>query len=103
MSQPTDSPSGPGNSTPPEIVPPTSGKPSPGLGPMTMRGVIQEGVERGCILLAAENGQLYLLLSGDRSLMTAERRVEVSGSVKTGIVTTCQQGTPFAVTSIRAI
>ena len=39
----------------------------------------------------------YLLLGGPRDVLTAGARVTVTGRVETGMMTTCQQGTPFVV------
>jgi hypothetical protein len=104
---PSASPSGPV---------PTSGAPTPSpsstLRPtggataaadeVTLTGELQEGVEAGCTLLRTSNG-LYLLLGGDRSKMqgSTSSRVTVIGKPATGVMTTCQQGTPFQVREMR--
>jgi hypothetical protein len=72
-------------------------------GEITLQGVVQDGVEAGCHLLRVDGGGLYLLLGGDVSTVRPGGRVEVVGVPKPLLVTTCQQGTPLQVTSIRAI
>ena len=72
-------------------------------GEITLRGVIQDGVEPGCHLIRVDGGGLYLLLGGDVSTVGPGGRVEVVGVPKPLLATTCQQGTPLQVTSIRAI
>ena len=69
---------------------------------VTLTGVLQEGVEAGCTLLRTGDG-LYLLLGGDRSKMqgSTSSRVTVVGKPATGVMTTCQQGTPFQVREMR--
>lgn len=74
-----------------------------GPGTMTIRGVIEEGVEAGCLILKADDGKSYLLLGGDRALITSGGRLEAVGEPQPDIMTTCQQGTPFSVTQLRRI
>jgi hypothetical protein len=64
-----------------------------------LRGTLSDGVEPGCVLLTAADG-LYLLVGGDRSMLTAGGTVVVTGIVRPHLVTTCQQGTPFQVQTI---
>ena len=66
---------------------------------MTLTGQIVEGVEAGCRLLDD-----YLLLPGPgvsrdeiRAGLTVTVRV---GKAQPGMMTTCQQGTPFIVTEV---
>ncbi|HEX6871704.1 MAG TPA: hypothetical protein VF163_11455 [Micromonosporaceae bacterium] len=61
------------------------------------------GVEVGCVLLKADSGTLYLLLGGDRDMMGHGGRLEVSGTVDPGAMTTCQQGTPLLVRQVRKL
>ena len=101
------SPSGSGSSTPTPSAPPSStpkptGGASAAADEVTLTGVLQEGVEAGCTLLRTSDG-LYLLLGGDRSKMqgNTSSRVTVVGKPATGVMTTCQQGTPFQVREMR--
>ncbi len=73
-----------------------TGKPAPNL---TITGTPTEGVENGCIVMES-NGTLYLLLGGERSALMSGRPVKVKGSPNPGLMTTCQQGTPFEVTEV---
>jgi hypothetical protein len=76
----------------------TSGPTGPGgdagksSGPMTLTGTITAGVEPNCLLLDG-----YLLLGGPREQLRGGARVTVTGRVQPGLMTTCQQGTPFVV------
>ena len=55
------------------------------------------------MLLNADDGQAYLLIGGDRQLIRSGARLEVTGQVQPGLMTTCQQGTPFTVATVRKI
>jgi hypothetical protein len=87
---------------PPSPKKPDDGQPSKASGDLTLTGDLQEGVEGGCVLLKASD-KLYLLLGGDRTKMQGSRatHVVVTGKVAAGMMTTCQQGTPFQVTEMR--
>ena len=74
-----------------------SGKSSPGI---TITGTPTEGVENGCIVMQS-GATLYLLLGGDRSVLMSGRPVVVRGTPDPGLMTTCQQGTPFRVTEVK--
>ncbi|GIJ28631.1 hypothetical protein Vqi01_37930 [Micromonospora qiuiae] len=93
--------------TPADPVDPTAplGRPGkrPGGPPMptatseqTLTGRIEAGVEPGCLLLDG-----YLLLGGPREVLTAGATVTVTGRPAPGMLTTCQQGTPFQVASAK--
>jgi hypothetical protein len=83
---------------------PTTGVTPPGTSlspPVTvLRGRVQEGMEAGCLVLSTGQGQ-FLLLGGDEGVLRAGAEVVVEGSARPGQATTCQQGTPFAVTEAR--
>jgi hypothetical protein len=81
----------------------SSSSSSPAGKPATVRGTVEAGVEAGCLILNGEDGMAYLLLGGDRGLLLSGVRLEVAGSVERGLLTTCQQGTPLKVTSVRRI
>lgn len=82
---------------------PTASRTKGTVSQMTLRGQVQEGVEAGCMILNADGGEVYLLLGGDRQIISAGGRVEVVGEPQPGLMTTCQQGTPFLVTHVRKI
>lgn len=66
----------------------------------TLTGSITAGVEPDCLLLDD-----HLLIIQDPELKSAAKvgaTVTVTGRVEPGMMTTCQQGTPFVVTALRA-
>jgi hypothetical protein len=77
-----------------------SGKPPPGAaGAETISGTVAAGVEPGCLLLADK-----LLIIEDQALRAQAKvgaEVTVTGRADPAMMTTCQQGTPFVVTSLR--
>lgn len=101
-------PAGPGSSFFPTATPTSTGAtagatPTAGTASVTVRGPVEQGVEPGCVLLKAEDGQAYLLVGGDRAVIGAGGRLEVIGQPKPDLMTTCQQGTPFQVEQVRRI
>lgn len=67
----------------------------------TLTGVLTAGVEAGCLLLE-DGSRSWLLLGPDVAGARPGARVVVVGTPSPGTVTTCQQGTPFVVTGLRA-
>lgn len=67
---------------------------------VTVTGVVRTGVEAGCLVLDADTED-YLLLGGDRALLRPGLTVQVRGTPKPGIPTTCQQGVPLEVHEVR--
>jgi hypothetical protein len=67
----------------------------------SISGEVVEGVEAGCLLLQT-SGTLYLLVGGDRAALQVGKRVTVVGTPQPGLMSTCQQGTPFQVVSVRS-
>ena len=65
---------------------------------VTIDGVIEAGVEPGCKVLTAGNTK-YLILGGGDVPMGVPVRVE--GTLQPGVLSTCQQGTPLRVTSVK--
>ncbi|WP_434742894.1 hypothetical protein [Micromonospora sp. SH-82] len=72
------------------------GSAAPKPGTTTLTGRVGAGVEPGCLLLDG-----YLLVGGDTSVLRPGARVTVTGKVEEGLMTTCQQGTPFVVSTAR--
>ncbi|MER7167480.1 hypothetical protein ABT336_15600 [Micromonospora sp. NPDC000207] len=70
------------------------GSAAPKPGTTTLTGRVGAGVEPGCLLLDG-----YLLVGGDTSVLRPGARVTVTGKVEEGLMTTCQQGTPFVVST----
>ncbi|MGW0216228.1 hypothetical protein ACWDXH_17745 [Micromonospora chokoriensis] len=90
----TVDPTPPASSKTPKAPKPGGPSTPPGVGATTLSGTVQGGVEPGCVLLDG-----YLLLGGPRDVLTPGARVEVTGRVEPGMMTTCQQGTPFVVSA----
>ena len=79
-----------------------SGRPS-APGGQTITGTVTAGVEPNCTLLSG-GGTDYLLIFEDPALRDQVKMGEqatVVGRAEKGQMTTCQQGTPFIVTSVR--
>ncbi|AEV82283.1 hypothetical protein ACWT_1265 [Actinoplanes sp. SE50] len=79
---------------------PSSPAPVPGntAAGTTISGTVAVGTEPGCLLL-----QNHLLIISDpeqRKQLTEGSRVRVTGVPQPGLMTTCQQGEPFAVSSV---
>jgi hypothetical protein len=70
---------------------------------VTLQGTVEEGVELGCLVLRADNGEQYLLLGGDPQVLGSGGRIEVQGVLRTDIATTCMQGTPISVVYARRV
>ncbi|WP_435148649.1 hypothetical protein [Micromonospora aurantiaca (nom. illeg.)] len=68
----------------------------PGVGGTVISGTVQAGVEPNCLMLDG-----HLLVGGPRDVLKAGAKVEVTGRPEPGMMTTCQQGTPFVVESAR--
>jgi len=70
--------------------------------PTTLTGTITEGVESGCLVLTDEAGAVLANLIGiDPATVTFEVTVEVTGKFQPDMMTTCQQGSPFAVATVQ--
>jgi hypothetical protein len=81
---------------------PGSGKPAVG-GTQTVTGMVSAGVEPNCLLLTS-GGTSHLLIFKDPSLRAdapVGRTVTVVGNSEPSMVSTCMQGTPFIVTSVK--
>jgi hypothetical protein len=83
----------------PEVTEPVE----PGQSLMRLRGRIIDGVEPGCIVLNAEGGAGTWLLLRSANWRPLGGLVEVTGYPIPGLATTCQQGRPFRVVSIRSL
>jgi hypothetical protein len=91
---------GPGPGTPPP--PPATAAPTPAAttaGTLTVDGVVERGVEPGCLVLRA-GARSYLLQGAAASGAPIAVPVRVSGALLTGVASYCQQGTPLEVASI---
>jgi hypothetical protein len=63
----------------------------------TISGTVEAGVESGCLVLE-HDGTVYGIFGDfDSSVVYAGAEVTLHGKVDTGMMSTCQQGTPFVV------
>ncbi|MGW5667397.1 hypothetical protein [Micromonospora sp. NPDC003776] len=76
--------------------PPRGGAAKPAGPSTTLTGTVQAGVEPNCFLLDGN-----LLVGAPRGALKDGARVTVTGHSQPGLMTTCQQGTPFVVDSVR--
>jgi hypothetical protein len=78
-----------------------SGATKPAAGAVqSLTGTVTAGVEPGCLLLDE-----HLLIMNDarqQAVAKAGARVTVTGRADEGVMTTCQQGTPFIVATVHA-
>ncbi|HET6531758.1 MAG TPA: hypothetical protein VFH03_14275 [Actinoplanes sp.] len=81
------------------------GPPPPSAaGALSISGEVTAGVEPDCLLLTGA-GEPYLLVFSDESMQAKAKvgaRITVTGRAQPGMMTTCQQGIPYLVTSVRA-
>ena len=67
----------------------------------TLQGTVTEGVESGCVVLVDSSGAVSANLQGwDLRAHPFDSQVEVTGAFEPDMMTTCQQGTPFEVTTV---
>ena len=79
-------------------LPPLDESSKPGsTSEMTITGTVQSGVESGCLILEYEGTVHGIYGSYDSSIVYAGAEVTLRGAVDEGMMTTCQQGTPFVV------
>jgi hypothetical protein len=98
----SDSPAAPPAAPSESGRPAESGKASAPVG-QTITGTVTAGVEPNCTLLSG-GGTDYLLIFEDPALreqVTIGEPATVVGRAEAGMMTTCQQGTPFVVTAVR--
>jgi hypothetical protein len=95
-------PSSPGPASPGPTGSPSSAASSAPSGE-TISGTVAAGVESNCLLLQG-GGKPHLLIFADPAMKAQAKvgaTVTVVGTAKPAQMTTCQQGTPFIVTSMR--
>jgi hypothetical protein len=81
-----------------------SGKPGempPMRDPIEVTGVVEAGVENGCLILRTDSG-VYQLMSPVDPMVVPGARLRVLGWLRPDVMTTCQQGTPLEVIEVRA-
>jgi hypothetical protein len=99
----SSSPSSPALPESSDLPRPSKGGDPGQTGAQTITGKVTKGVEPGCLLLVG-GGQNHLLVFDDAALKaqaTEGATVVVTGRSDPGLMTTCQQGTPFLVTAVR--
>ena len=64
-------------------------------------GRVEAGTGPGCLLLATDQGRTWLLVGGDRAVLTAGARVRVVGEPAPARTGGCQQGEPLRVRDAR--
>ncbi len=70
-------------------------------GKAVLTGTVEAGVEPGCVVLTDPGGAVLANLIGlDTSTTPPGSRVVVTGQFQQDLMTTCQQGKPFQVTSV---
>ncbi len=66
-----------------------------------LRGTLEAGVESGCVVLTDDSGTVLANLIGvDTATTPLGTAVVVTGKFQQDLMTTCQQGKPFAVASV---
>jgi hypothetical protein len=73
---------------------------SPSAGSTTITGTVVAGVEPNCLLL--DDHLLIIKDPAQQSVAKVGATVTVTGRAEKNMMTTCQQGTPFIVATIRA-
>lgn len=63
--------------------------------PVTVTGIPERGVEASCLLL-----DKYLLIGGDRALLSSGVSVTVTGHTESDVMSFCQQGIYLVVDSV---
>jgi len=81
--------------------PASNGEPT-ASGTQTISGTVAEGVEPNCLVLKDSSGS-HVLFFNDPALRSAAKvgaRVTLVGSPEPRMMTTCQQGVPFVVSTV---
>ncbi|MEU6247590.1 hypothetical protein [Glycomyces sp. NPDC047010] len=88
----------PDESSTPYLDPSMGDSSKPGSSSLTtISGTVQSGVESGCLVLEFEGTVYGIFGSFDSSVVYAGAQVTLHGEVDAGMMSTCQQGTPFVV------
>ena len=64
---------------------------------MTITGTVESGVEAGCLILKYEGTVYGIFGNYDKSVVYPGAEVTLSGYTDSGMMSFCQQGTPFVV------
>ena len=83
------------------MTPPPATFTTPSWDPTRLRGTAIEGIESGCIVLVDDTGAVLANLTGyDLDAYPLGTRIEVTGNFTPDLITYCQQGPPFRVSSM---
>ncbi len=66
-------------------------------------GILEQGVEGGCLILKSDDGNLYTLLDLPDDPPSIGSRVTVTGVIQEDVVTSCMQGDSLRIISISAL
>jgi hypothetical protein len=76
---------------------------------ITVVGTVTAGVETGCLILVpftstgSAYGGGYLLIGGDRKVLVPGARVQVTGVLRSDVISYCMQGYPLDVVSAKPL
>jgi hypothetical protein len=87
-----------------DVIDLPSAGPSTAAGAETISGTVTAGVEPGCLLLQDDKGS-HLLVFHEASLRSSAAvgaKVTLTGRSEPTQMSTCQQGVPFIVASVKA-
>jgi len=66
-------------------------------------GILEEGVEGGCLVLKSDDGSLYTLLDLPSNTPPVGSRVAVTGTIEEDVVTSCMQGTALKIVNLETL
>lgn len=72
--------------------------PSDKAGTMTLTGLVEAGVENGCLIMRT-GGKTYLLVGGDKTVVKPGAQLQVTGRLAPDLKSYCMQGIAFQVTA----
>lgn len=63
---------------------------------ITIKGIVEKGVEAGCVILRTKENKVYLLLNLKTSVAFGSC-IKATGYIQKDVATICMQGVPFYV------
>lgn len=99
--RPAPAPVDPGPGTP-DPGGPAAGDPIDGPQVVSVEGTVADGVEPGCVVLSGGDGRQWTL-TGPLRTLPHEVALEVTGSTVPGRLSTCMQGEPLEVRTVRLL
>lgn len=67
---------------------------------ITVTGILEQGVEGGCLILKSDDGKLYTLLDLPDDTPPVGSRVAVTGTIQEDAVTSCMQGIALKIVNV---